>query len=1221
MQTKAKIHNRWFGRIAAAAVMSCCVWSVAADPYSTAILADGPVAFWRMNETTGTVATDSAGTFNGVYTNASIDQTGYTLGSDPTNLAVAFGSSAGQGSDSYVGGMPLDFATGGTAVFSLEAWVNGSSQVPSSGIVGKGAGGSEECYLDCGSSASAGAFRFFVRNAANTVASANSTFQADGAWHHLVGVCDQSNGVIRLYIDGQQVASASSSGGIRTTANANMNIGARQQNSSGSYNFQFNGYINQVAVYNYALSPAQVQNHYFVAGIPPTITLQPTNALTVNEGSAVTLAAAAYGSTPLSYQWLLNSSPIFGQTNAVFSTNSIPASYNNGTLTLQVTNAYGQAQTSGTFLTVNSGAPQFPTNLQPAALTLYTGNTFTYSVTPVGTVPFYYQWYRNSSPINSATNSSYAATTPSLTDTYYVTVSNTFGGGSITQSVTVSLTGHALPSGTYATQVHADHPVAYWRLDDATNSSTAGEYEGGHTGTYNSTQLGLPGYSPLDSDTAAGFGVISATDSYVSEVDQSSSGIPLLDFAAANGVNAEFSVECWVNGATGQNPSGSCIVSKGISGSDEFVLDASTSSGTDFRFYTRKATGGTSIINSSAGPDSTWHHLVAVCDEASGITALYIDGALNSQITGLGGTGLADSSTPLSIGSQNSGFDYSFNWVGAIDEVSVYNYALSSAQVQAHYGAAQLPPYFTQQPPTNISAVISQPVTLSATALGSTPMTNQWFSNSIPLTGQTNVSLSVNTSHSGTNAYFLKVSNAYGNTNTAGTVVSIPAGSGPPALVTDTTPVSSTRYTGLPLTFSVVATGSSPLTYQWYSNNVPMPGATNTSFTIASLQLSSAASYNCIVSNSLNTVTSTPSVLSVIPAPTNAYPSVIIADHPVAYFRLDEPSNSPSGYDYVGGNVGQYTSLLPANFPQCGWPGYDPALDTNTACKFGEGGTGVNNTYLGNTLSNIDFSVPNGGNGTFSIEAWINGTAGANQIGGGAILAKGRGSAEEQFSMDINNGIRFYVRNASGATLVNAQASPTNTGAIVSGSYQMDGKWHHVVGVCDQINSNLLMYLDGHLIGPNVVTNNTVPPLVYGLDLNVPSNGTNGAIAAGAGIEKPTTTADNETSVSIGNRNKSSAHTGTGAYDLPFVGLIDEVALYNYVLTPNQVLNHYNTGAGVRVPLAITNAAGKTIVTWFGSGLLQSSTNVSGPYNLVPGATSPYTNNATGATYYRLKLN
>ncbi len=637
MLKKVKTLGRILARVAAAAaVLSCGVWSATADPYSTAILADHPIAFWELNETSGTVANDSAGTFSGFYTNALIDQPGYTLGSDPTNLSVAFGSAAGQFSDSYVGGLALDFATSGNGVFSAEAWVNGGSQVSGAGIVGKGTGGShEEFYLDCG--ATAGAFRFFIRNAAGTAFTANSTIVPDGLWHHLVGVCDEVNSTIRLYVDGLQQAVTTVSGGIHNSTNLYMTIGARQSAATGSYDFQFNGNISDVAIYNYALTAGQVQSHYFTAGIPPTITQQPPDSLTTNENSAVTISAAAYGSTPLAYQWFLNNSPVPGQTNAVFSTNSIPASFNSGGLYLEVTNIYGLADSSTISLTVNSGAPQITSDVQPATLTLYTGYTFTYSVTAVGTAPLFYQWLKNGSAIGSATNSTYTATASAVTDMYSVAVSNNFGGGSSTPGATVSLSGIALPAANYATHVLADHPIAYWRLDDATNATSAAEYAGGHTGTYNSVQLGVPGYSPLfDADTAALFGTVATTDSYMAENDNSASGIPLIDFAAPTGSNSQFSVEAWVNGPAGQNPSGSCIVAKGLSGGDEFVLDASAGSGNDFRFYTRKASGGTAIINSSTGPDGNWHHLVAVCDEVNGTTSLYIDGALNSQITGLG---------------------------------------------------------------------------------------------------------------------------------------------------------------------------------------------------------------------------------------------------------------------------------------------------------------------------------------------------------------------------------------------------------------------------------------------------------------------------------------------------------------------------------------------------------------------------------------------------------
>ena len=55
-------------------------------------------------------------------------------------------------------------------------------------------------------------------------------------------------------------------------------------------------------------------------------------------------------------------------------------------------------------------------------------------------------------------------------------------------------------------------------------------------------------------------------------------------------------------------------------------------------------------------------------------------------------------------------------------------------------------------------------------------MTNQWFENSSSIPGQTNLFLVLTDLSGGTNTYYLKVSNAYGSTNTVATVVQVPAG-------------------------------------------------------------------------------------------------------------------------------------------------------------------------------------------------------------------------------------------------------------------------------------------------------------------------------------------------------------------------------------------------------------------------------------------------------------
>ena len=84
----------------------------------------------------------------------------------------------------------------------------------------------------------------------------------------------------------------------------------------------------------------------------------------------------------------------------------------------------------------------------------------------------------------------------------------------------------------------------------------------------------------------------------------------------------------------------------------------------------------------------------------------------------------------------------------------------------------------------------------------------------------------------------------------------------------------------------------------------------------------------------------------------------------------------------------------------------------------------------------------------------------------------------------------------------------------------------------------------------------------------------------------------------------------------PFAGAIDDVAVYNKALTPQQVQNHFlNT-----THLSIVNAGGKIVVTW-PAGTLQMATSLRGPYSNVSGATSPYTNSVSGTSqYYRAQL-
>lgn len=87
-------------------------------------------------------------------------------------------------------------------------------------------------------------------------------------------------------------------------------------------------------------------------------------------------------------------------------------------------------------------------------------------------------------------------------------------------------------------------------------------------------------------------------------------------------------------------------------------------------------------------------------------------------------------------------------------------------------------------------------------------------------------------------------------------------------LVISAHPVSRTVNEGSPVTFTVAALGTPPLSYQWAKDTVTIPGATGASYTIAATQESHEGDYTCEVSSPSESLTSNAATLSVNVAPT-----------------------------------------------------------------------------------------------------------------------------------------------------------------------------------------------------------------------------------------------------------------------------------------------------------------------------------------------------------------
>jgi len=91
------------------------------------------------------------------------------------------------------------------------------------------------------------------------------------------------------------------------------------------------------------------------------------------------------------------------------------------------------------------------------------------------------------------------------------------------------------------------------------------------------------------------------------------------------------------------------------------------------------------------------------------------------------------------------------------------------------------------------------------------------------------------------------------------------AATGDPAGIV-TSPAGLTNYTGQPFQLTVVASGAPPLAFQWYKNNVPIPGATNVTYSVASASVTNSGNYYVYVQNTAGNTNSAVATVSILTA-------------------------------------------------------------------------------------------------------------------------------------------------------------------------------------------------------------------------------------------------------------------------------------------------------------------------------------------------------------------
>lgn len=299
----------------------------------------------------------------------------------------------------------------------------------------------------------------------------------------------------------------------------------------------------------------------------------------------------------------------------------------------------------------------------------------------------------------------------------------------------------------------------------------------------------------------------------------------------------------------------------------------------------------------------------------------------------------------------------------------------------------------------------------------------------------------------------------------------------------------------------------------------------------------------------------------------HAYQNAVLADRPLAYWRLNE-TNGTTAYDQMGAHNGLYANAVVLGRPGPRPPDFLGFELTNTAAQFT--GNQTNSWVL--VLSGLNLST-----NTMTITAWIYPTG--SQADWAGIFFNRSITRNGTTVAGLNYG---SVGSGNAQTLGYTWNNNANTWGWNSGLMPPRDQWSFVALVIQPASATL------YLINPNgeqSATNFVSHPLqIFG-----------GVSTIGTDTYAPTARV--------------------------FNGLIDEVAVFNHPLTSSQIQQLYENGCKLpQVKIGVQRMGGGLNLIWPQGTLLQSPM-MAGPWTPVADALSPDQLALTnGSMFYRILL-
>jgi hypothetical protein len=615
----------------------------------------------------------------------------------------------------------------------------------------------------------------------------------------------------------------------------------------------------------------------FAASDPATLTvvtdepsiLQQPQSHSVCRGDSVTFSVTAAGPEPLSYQWRKDGEPIDGATETSYVISSAEQR-SAGSYDVVVTNPCGSITSDPAMLTVSVG----PTLLQhPQGQTICVGSPATFSVVAEGSEPITYQWHKDGQPVGGATEATYTID-PVEADSagnYSVVVGDACGFAiSLPATLTVIDSGPSIlehpqsatvcegNSVTFSVAAAGPDPLSYqWYKD--------GQPIEGATEAYYTIDSADPDVDPGSYEAVVTNPCGSITsDPAVLTVNV---GPSILEHPDAPPVCAGDSVTFSVT-ADGSEP----LSYQWIKDDDQIILGATESSYTiDPVDLADVGSYKVLVANPCGQVTSASAVLIVVPDEPS----VLAHPQSQSICEGDSVTFNVEATPPEVLSYQwrkdavdipgAIGDSYTIASVDPSDAGS-YDVVLTNSCGSITSDPAVLTvnigPSILQHPQSQ-AVCECESVTFSVVASGTETLYYQWRKDGADIpgaTGSTHTIDSLEPDDEG--SYDAVVTNMCGTVTSDAATLAVRRH---PSISQH--PQSQSVCEQAAVTFSVVASGWEPVSYQWRKDGVDIPNATSETYTIDSLELGDAGQYDVIVANECASVTSAPATLSIDPVP------------------------------------------------------------------------------------------------------------------------------------------------------------------------------------------------------------------------------------------------------------------------------------------------------------------------------------------------------------------